>query len=49
MGVGDDYKLPNDYLAAYDLMGDAVAIPAVRHLAEHVLEPVLQAHLQDVR
>ena len=49
MGVGGDYKLPNDYLAAYDLMGDAVAIPAVRHLAERLLEPVLQAHLQNVR
>jgi site-specific DNA-cytosine methylase len=49
MGLPDTYKLPSDYLAAYDLMGDGVVVPAVRHLAEHVLKPALQAHLQDVR
>ena len=49
MGLPDTYKLPNDYLAAYDLMGDGLAVPAVRHLAEHILEFVSQAHLQDVR
>ena len=41
MGLPDTYKLPNDYLAAYDLMGDGVCVAAVRHLAEHILEPVV--------
>jgi DNA (cytosine-5)-methyltransferase 1 len=39
----DDYKLPNDYVAAYDLMGDGVAVPAVRWLAQHCLEPIMEA------
>jgi DNA (cytosine-5)-methyltransferase 1 len=49
MGLPDSYRLPGDYLQAYDLMGDGVAVPAVRHLAEHILEPVLQAYRQDAR
>ena len=43
MGLSDDYKLPSDYVAAYDLMGDGVAVPAVRWLAQHCLEPILEA------
>ena len=27
MGLPDNYKLPSDYVAAYDLMGDGVAVP----------------------
>ena len=49
MGLPDSYRLPSDYVAAYDLMGDGVAVPAVRWLAEHILEPVLQAHRQETR
>jgi DNA (cytosine-5)-methyltransferase 1 len=46
MGLPDDYKLPSDYVTASDLMGDGVAVPAVRHLAEHILEPLLAASIQ---
>lgn len=41
MGLGDDYKLPRNYNEAYHLTGDGVAVPVVRHLANHVLEPLL--------
>ena len=34
MGLPDNYKLPSNYIEAYDLMGDGVVVPAVRHLAE---------------
>ena len=43
MGMPDHYKLPANYIEAYDLMGDGVAVPAVRYLAAHILEPVSQA------
>lgn len=42
MGLGDDYILPKNYNEAYHLTGDGVAVPVVRHLAQHVIEPVLQ-------
>jgi len=44
MGLPDDYKLPENYNQAYHLAGDGVVVPVVRHLAEHILEPVLGAH-----
>jgi DNA (cytosine-5)-methyltransferase 1 len=47
MGLADDYLLPSNYNDAYGLMGDGVAVPAVRFLAEHILEPVLQASTAD--
>ena len=47
MGLADDYLLPSNYNDAYGLMGDAVAVPAVGFLAEHILEPVLQASTAD--
>ena len=43
MGVGDNYQLPGNYREAYGLMADGLVAPAVRHLAEHLLEPILQA------
>ena len=43
MGLGDDYKLPSNYNEAYGVVGDGVAVPVVRHLAEHILEPLLRA------
>ena len=46
MGLPDDYKLPSDYVTAYDLMGDGVAVPAVRWLAQNILEPLLAASIQ---
>jgi DNA (cytosine-5)-methyltransferase 1 len=42
MGLDDSYKLPADVNEALGLMGDGVAVPAVRHLAEHLLEPLLR-------
>ncbi len=41
MGLSDDYILPTNYNDAYHLAGDGVAVPVVRHIAEHILEPVL--------
>lgn len=41
MGLSDDYKLPKNYNEAYHLTGDGVAVPVVRHLAKHILEPLL--------
>jgi DNA (cytosine-5)-methyltransferase 1 len=43
MGLPDDYMLPQNYNEAYHLAGDGVAVPVVRFLAEHILEPVLAA------
>ncbi len=40
MGLPDDYRLPARLNAALHLLGDGVAAPAVRFLAEHVLEPL---------
>jgi DNA (cytosine-5)-methyltransferase 1 len=41
MGLDKDYKLPRNYNEAYHLTGDGVAVPVVRHLSEHVFEPLL--------
>lgn len=41
MGLPDDYRLPKAYNEAYHLTGDGVAVPVVRFLAHHLLEPVL--------
>ena len=43
MGLADSYKLPTKSNEAYHLTGDGVAVPVVRHIAEHILEPVLQS------
>ena len=43
MGLLDDYVLPANYNEAYHLAGDGVAVPVVRHIAEHILEPLLVA------
>jgi DNA (cytosine-5)-methyltransferase 1 len=49
MGLPDSYKLPVNVNDALGLMGDGVVVPIVRHLAENVLEPVLQVHRQGAR
>lgn len=41
MGLGDDYALPARLNPALQLLGDGVVAPAVRFLAEHLLEPAL--------
>lgn len=42
MGLPDEYPLPLRYNDAYHLTGDGVAVPVVRYIAEHLLEPVLE-------
>ncbi|HEY1780964.1 MAG TPA: DNA cytosine methyltransferase [Roseiarcus sp.] len=44
MGLNDDYRLPERYNHAYHVCGDGVCVPVVRHIARHVLEPVLVDH-----
>jgi DNA (cytosine-5)-methyltransferase 1 len=43
MGLPDTYVLPANCNDACGLMGDGVAVPAVRFLAAHILEPILRA------
>lgn len=45
MGLPDTYVLPASYGDAYHLVGDGVAVPVVRHLAQHLLEPLAAAQL----
>jgi DNA (cytosine-5)-methyltransferase 1 len=40
MGVRDSYRLEGTYNDSYKAMGDAVAVPVVRHLARHLLAPL---------
>ncbi len=42
MGLPDSYILPQNYNEAYHLTGDGVVVPVVRHIAAHILEPMLQ-------
>jgi len=41
MGLPDAYVLPKNYNEAYHLSGDGVVVPVVRHLAAHLLEPLI--------
>ncbi|MCW5982267.1 MAG: DNA cytosine methyltransferase [Bryobacteraceae bacterium] len=41
MGLPESYDLPTNYNEAYHLAGDGVAVPVVRFLAVHLLEPLL--------
>ncbi|MGE0193546.1 MAG: DNA cytosine methyltransferase [Planctomycetota bacterium] len=40
MGVRDSFRIIGSYNDGYRAMGDAVAVPAVRHLARHLLFPL---------
>lgn len=42
MGLSDDYVLPRNYNEAYHLTGDGVVAPVVRHIADHIIEPLLR-------
>ena len=44
MGLSDNYRLPTRYNDAYHVCGDGVCAPVVRHLAQHILEPVFAAN-----
>lgn len=41
MGLPDAYRLPDSTSAGLQVAGDGVAVPVVRWLAEHLLEPLL--------
>lgn len=43
MGLPDSYRLPNAATAALQVAGDGVAVPVVRWLAAHLLEPLLSS------
>lgn len=49
MGLPDDYELPKNYNEAYHLTGDGVVVPVVQHIAENILEPILQHDNKKVR
>ncbi|MES2035254.1 MAG: DNA cytosine methyltransferase [Pseudomonadota bacterium] len=42
MGLPDSYALPKGGTAAFHVIGDGVAVPVVRWLAAHLLEPLLR-------
>ncbi len=42
MGLPDSYILPDKAGKAYKLCGDGLCAPVIRHLAEHLLQPVLE-------
>ncbi|MFN4295359.1 MAG: DNA cytosine methyltransferase [Brevundimonas sp.] len=42
MGLPESYALPASEVAALKLMGDAVAVPVVRALADQILRPLLE-------
>jgi DNA (cytosine-5)-methyltransferase 1 len=41
MGLPDDYRLPKSATGALHVVGDGLAVPVVRFLAERLLEPLL--------
>ena len=41
MGLPDTYQLPRTTTAALHVVGDGVAVPVVRHIAQEILEPLL--------
>jgi DNA (cytosine-5)-methyltransferase 1 len=43
MGLNDSYRMPARYNDAYHVAGDGVCPPVVRHLADHLLEPLVRA------
>ena len=42
MGAPPDYQIPGTYNDGYRALGDAVAVPPVRHLVEHLLAPLAE-------
>ncbi len=42
MGLPDEYSLPARYNDAYHLAGDGLVVPVVRHLAAHIIQPLLR-------
>ena len=47
MGSPKTYKLSTSYNESYNAMGDAVVVPVVKHLVDHLFVPITQAaHVQ---
>ncbi len=46
MGLPEEYELPANYNDAYHLVGDGLVVPAVAHLAEHLITPIALANHQ---
>lgn len=44
MGLSESYILPERNNDAYKITGDGVAVPVVRHIAEHIFQPVLSRY-----
>jgi DNA (cytosine-5)-methyltransferase 1 len=44
MGLGEEYKLPVRKTAAFRVIGDGVAVPVVRFLADNLLERLVSAN-----
>ncbi len=49
MGLPDEYALPDNYNQAYHVCGDGVVVPAVRHLAQNLIEPILDVAIATPR
>jgi DNA (cytosine-5)-methyltransferase 1 len=41
MGAPESYRLSKSYNESYNAMGDAVAVPVVKHLVDHLLVPLV--------
>jgi DNA (cytosine-5)-methyltransferase 1 len=48
MGLPDDYRLPARYNDAYHVCGDGVCVPVVRHIAAHMLKPLIEVNASEV-
>ena len=46
MGAPESYQLPGSYNDGYKAMGDAVAVPVVRWLSRHLLEPLCRLRME---
>lgn len=47
MGAPRTYRLAQSYNESYNAMGDAVAVPIVRYLTDHLFRPILQVQAND--
>ncbi|EAY2063396.1 DNA cytosine methyltransferase [Salmonella enterica] len=47
MGLPEDFILPAAYQSAFKIIGDGLAVPSVRFLAERILEPLAEAIRND--
>jgi DNA (cytosine-5)-methyltransferase 1 len=43
MGAPATYKLSSSYNESYNAMGDAVVVPVVKHLVDHLFLPIIQS------